>query len=152
VCMADRNRNYDEELARIMSGLAESTLGMSDEEMAEELREEGDAPERVADEVRGVLRRAVKAHRQRDLLAAQKAYEERLRRLGRKKYILPESAAGRRDLLMGLLAGNSNVRSLLTAQNRNFTDLPDAEVTSYLEQLHELGALEDPAGGEEEGR
>ncbi len=101
------DRNYDEELARIMDGLAESTLGMSDEEMAEELREEGDAPERVAEEVMGVLRRAVKAHRQRDLLAA---------------------------------------------QNRDFTELPDAEVTSYLEQLHDLGALVDPAGGEEEGR
>lgn len=150
--MADPDRNYDEDLARIMGGLAESTLGISDEEMAEELREEGDAPERVADEVRGVLRRAVKAHRQRDLLAAQRAYEERLRRLGRKKYALPESAAGRRDLLMGLLAGNPNVRSLLTAQNRDFTDLPDAEVTSYLEQLHELGVLDDPAGEKDKGQ
>jgi hypothetical protein len=150
--MADRDRNYDEELARIMNGLAESTLGISDEEMGEELREEGDVPERVADEVRGVLRRAVKAHRQRDLLAAQRRYEERLRHLGKKRYSLPESAEGRRDLLMGLLASNPNVRSLLTAQNRDFTDLPDTEVTSYLEQLYELGALDDPAGGEEKGR
>lgn len=150
--MADQTRNYDEELARIMNGLAESALEMSDGELAEELREEGEAPERVTDEVRGVLRRAIKAHRQRGLLTAQKAYEERLLRLGKKKHTLPDTAEGRRGLLMGLLAGNSNVRSLLTAQNRDFTDLPDAEVTSYLEQLHELGALEGPAGEEEEGR
>lgn len=150
--MADDARNYDEELARIMNGLAESTLEMSDEEMEEELRQEGDAPERVADEVRGVLRRAVKAHRQRNLLAAQKKYEDRLLRLGEKQYTLPDSAEGRRGLLVGLLAGNPDVRSLLTAQNRDFTDLPDSEVTSYLKQLHELGALDDPAGEEEEGR
>jgi hypothetical protein len=150
--MADRDRNYDEELARIMNGLAESALDVSDEDLAEELREEGDAPERVADEVRGVLRRAVKAHQQRDLLAAQRRYEERLLHLRGKKYSLPETAAGRRDLLMGLLAVNPNVRSLLTAQNRDFKDLPDAEVTSYLEQLDELGALDDPAGEKEKGR
>lgn len=146
--MADE-RDYDEELARIMNGLAESTLEISDAELDEELREEGDAPERVADEVRGVLRRAVKAHRQRDLIAAQKKYEERLLHLERKEYSLPDSAAGRRDLLVGLLAANSTVRSLLTAQHRDFTDLPDAEVTSYLKQLHELGALGAQAGGEE---
>lgn len=147
--MADK-RNYDEELARIMNGLAESSLEMSDEELEEELQEEGDAPERVAEEVRGVLRRAVKAHRQRNLLAAQKKYEERLLHLEEKKYSLPDSIEEQRGLLMGLLAANSNVRSLLTAQNRDFTDLPDSEVTSYLKQLHELGALDDPSGGKEE--
>lgn len=147
--MADE-RNYDEELARIMNGLAESTLEASDDELDEELREEGDAPERVAEEVRGVLRSAVKAHRQRNLLAAQKKYEDRLLHLEKKKYSLPDSIEDQRNLLMGLLASNSNVRSLLTAQNRDFTDLPDSEVTSYLKQLHELGALDDPAGGKEE--
>lgn len=147
--MADK-RNYDEELARIMNGLAESTLEMSDEELEEELREEGDAPERVAEDVRGVLRRAVKAHRQKNLLAAQKKYEERLIHLEKKKYSLPDSIEEQRGLLMGLLAGNSNVRSLLTAQNRDFTDLPDSEVTSYLKQLYELGAIDDLAGEKEE--
>lgn len=147
--MADK-RNYDEELARIMNGLAESTLEMSDEELEKELREEGDAPERVAEEVRGVLRRAVKAHRQRNLLAAQRKYKDRLLQLETKKYSLPDSIEDQRSLLMGLLAGNSNVSSLLTAQNRDFTDLPDSEVTSYLKQLYELGALDDPAGKKEE--
>jgi hypothetical protein len=147
--MADKTRNYDEELARIMNALAESTLEISEEELGEELREEGDAPERVAEEVRGVLRRAVKAHQQRNLLAAQKKYEDRLLHL-EKKYSLPDSVEEQRKLLMGLLATNSNVRSLLTAQNRDFTDLPDSEVTIYLKQLHELGALDNPSGEKEE--
>lgn len=148
--MADKPRNYDEELFRIMNGLAESTLEASAEEMDEELREEGDTPERVADEVRGILRRAVKVHRQQNLLAAQKKYEERLADIDKKKYSLPDSAEERRSLLIGLLATNPAARSLLTAQNRDFTDLPDTEVTSYLKQLHELGAIEDPNGEKKE--
>ena len=148
--MADKTRNYDEELAKIMNALAESTLEISEEELEEELREEGDAPERVAEEVRGVLRRAVKAHQQRNLLAAQKKYEDRLLHLEKKKYSLPDSVEEQRNLLMGLLATNSNVRTLLTAQNRDFTDLPDSEVTSYLKQLHELGALNATNGEKEE--
>lgn len=139
--MADNNRDYDEELARIMNGLSESTLRMSDEEIDEELRDEGDDPDRVADEVRSVLRRAVKAHRQRNLLSAQKQYEERILQFERKKYSLPDSVEEQRSLLMSLLASNPEVRLLLTAQNRDFIDLPDSEVTSYLKQLHELGAL-----------
>ncbi len=148
--MADKTRNYDEELARIMNALAESTLEISEEELDEELREDGDAPERVAEGVRGVLRKAVKSHQQRNLLAAQKKYEDRLLHLDKKKYSLPDSAEEQRNLLMGLLATNSNVRSLLTAQNRDFTDLPDSEVTSYLKQLHELGALDNTSGEKEE--
>lgn len=148
--MADKPRNYDEELFRIMNGLAESTLEASDEEVDEELREEGDAPERVADEVRGVIRRAIKGHRQRNLLAAQKKYEERLASIDKKKYSLPDSEEERRSLLIGLLTTNPAARSLLTAQNRNFTDLPDSEVISYLKQLYELGAIEGPIGEKKE--
>jgi hypothetical protein len=150
--MDDKGRNYDEELARIMNGLAESTLNMSDEELDKELREEGEEPERVVEEVRDVIRRAVKSHRQRNLLAAQRKYEDRILYLEKKKYSLPESVAEQRSLLTGLLANNANVRSLLTAQHRDFTDLPDSEVTSYLKQLNELGALADLAGEEEGGQ
>jgi hypothetical protein len=144
--MADKTRNYDEELARIMNGLAESTLGASDEELDEELAEEGDDPKLVANEIRSVLRRAIKTHRQRNLLEARKTYEERVSQLEKKKYSLPDSAEEQRSLLMSLLAGSPNVRSLLTAQNRDFSHLPDSEVTSYLIQLRELGALDDSAG------
>jgi hypothetical protein len=133
-----------------MNALAESTSEISEEELDEALREEGDAPERVAEEVRDVLRRAVKAHQQRNLLAAQKKYEDRLLHLDKRNYSLPDSVEEQRKLLMGLLATNSNVRSLLTAQHRDFTDLPDSEITSYLKQLHELGALNDTNGEKEE--
>jgi len=148
--MTDNKRNYDEELARIMNGLAESTLEMSDEEVEAEIRKEGDAPEQVVEEVRGLLRKSIKAHQQRNLLAAQEKYDDRLSYLENKKYSLPDSVEEQRGMLMGLLAGNSNVRNLLTAQNRDFTDLPDSEVTSYLKQLHELGALNDSSDRKEE--
>lgn len=142
--MADKPHNYDEELANLMNALAESTLEMSDEEVLAEIREEGEEPEKVAEEVRGVLKGATKSYRQRRLIEAQKRYDERIADLGGKKYSLPDSIEKQRNLLMGVLANNPGMRSsLLTAQNRDFTDLPDSEVTSYLKQLFDLGALDD---------
>jgi Fic family protein len=139
--MADKIRNYEEELAKIMNGLAESTLDLPENEIDEELRKEGDDPRLVAEEVRGVLRRAVKAHRQRHLIDAQKRYNERVLNLEKKEYSLPDSVEERQSLLIALLTNNPEIGSLLTAQNRDFTDLPDSEVTSYLNQLQELDVM-----------
>lgn len=148
--MADRERNYEEELENLLEGVAEHTLNMSDEEIAAEIREEGGDPERVAEETRDVLRRAVKAHRQRKLVEAQARYDERTAAMIERKYSLPDSLEEQRELLMSLLARNPQMQSaLLTAQHRDFKDLPDSEVTSYLKQLQDLGALDEVARDEE---
>jgi hypothetical protein len=149
--MPDKLRNYEEELNNLVEGVAEYTLDMSDEEIQSEIREEGDDPNGCAEETRDVLRKAVKAFKQRGLIDAQRRYEERLETFSNNEYSLPESVEDQRELLMNLLAGNSQMRAdLLTAQNRDFKDLPDAEVTSYLKQLQSLTALDElPLSGDE---
>lgn len=142
--MPNNVRNYEEELNNLTDGVAEYTLDMSDEEIQSEIREEGDDPDRSAEETKDVLRKAVKAFKHRELLEAQRRYEERVAAFSRNEYPPPESVEDQRELLMNLLAGNSQMKAeLLTAQNRDFKDLPDSEVTSYLKQLQSLAALDD---------
>lgn len=58
-----KKRDYEQELADIYNGLAESVLDATDEEIEEEIRAEGLDPEEEAEKVRRILRDAVKNHR-----------------------------------------------------------------------------------------
>ncbi len=137
--MADKPRDYNEDLATIMNAMAESTLDMTDEEIECEIREEGDDPNAVAERVRDVLREAVNACRQRILLESQKQYDERIATLRTKKYKMPGLPEERREMISTLLAANPALGyGLLTAQFRDFKNLPDEDIEIYLGQLLEL--------------
>src|SRR5437899_1789117 len=58
--MSDKPRNYEKDLRAIYNGLAESILSASDEEILEEVREEGLDPDKEAERVRNVLLSAVR--------------------------------------------------------------------------------------------
>jgi hypothetical protein len=144
--MVDRPRKYDDELAGIMDAIAESVLEIPDEELEAEIGEEAGQVE----ETRNLLLNAVKAYRQRNLLEAERRYNERAALMQRKKYDIPESVHEQRDLLFSLLASNPTARSLLTAQHRDFSDLPDDEIANYLKHLIELGVTIPPTNSEDD--
>jgi hypothetical protein len=140
--MSDKTRNYEQELASLMDNLAESVFEMSDDDVRAEMNENGDS----TDGVRGILRQAIKDCQQRNLIEAQQRYDERIAALSRKKFSLPESIQEMREMLNSILTSNPAVGSaLLTAQHRDFSDLPDEEVPGYLKQLFELGVIDDRA-------
>ncbi len=140
--MSDKTRNYEQELANLMDNLAESVFEMSDDEVRAEMKENGDSTDAVC----GILRQAVKDCQQRNLIEAQQRYDERIAALSKKKFSLPESIQEMREMLNSILTGNPAVGSaLLTAQHRDFSDLPDEEVPGYLKQLFELGVVDDSA-------
>lgn len=149
--MSDKPRNYNNDLASIMNAIAESTHDMTDEEIESEIREEGGDPDAIAGRVQDVLRAAVKSCRQRPLLEAQKQYEERVAELRVKKYQIPDSLDEQRKMIGVLLTANPQFSSgLLTAQFREFKELPDEEVEPCLRQLLELTETTDAADSEEE--
>jgi hypothetical protein len=149
--MADKPRNYEEEYSNIMNALAEFTFEMSDEEVEAEIREDDDDPEGSGGQVKKIRHEAIKAHQQRHLLEAQQQYAERIAAMKEKKYDLPESPEERRTLLMAFLSNRPEIGSaVLTAQHRDFKDLTDADVESYLKQFHELGAMDATAKTGEE--
>lgn len=127
-----------------MYALAESVAEASDEDILTETQEEGKNPEVVAERARNVLLGAVKDFRQRRLVEAQRQYELHIADMEKKKDILPTTTGERRKLLDLMLSRQPVIRSaLLTFQHRDFRDLTDDDVGSYLRQLQELGAFED---------
>jgi hypothetical protein len=140
--MPDKSRDYELELFNVMSAMGDIEFEMSEEELLDELRQEGKDIEKEAEYVREVFKTAIKEYRQAPLREAQKKYEEHLSKIETRDFELPETAPERRNLLSGLLARKPEFGSLLTAQHRDFKDVTDADVESYLKQLIELGALE----------
>ena len=148
--MSDESRDYDSDLANIMNALAESTLDAPLDEIESEIREDGKDPNAVAERVQQVISDAVKACQQRPLLEAQKRYEERLAAVKTTNYEIPDSPEEQRKMITTLLAANPELSSgLLTAQFRDFTELADEDVGSYLKQLLELMEADAPTDSEE---
>lgn len=139
--MRDKN-DYDEQLANIMNSLADSVLDLSDEELLAELRKEGVDPQAEAERTRQFLRQVSKAHRMRKLENAQLIYEKQVAEMRSKRYDLPTSSSKQRELLAAVFAARPDMQSaFLTAQHRNFEELSDTDVESFLKQLKELGVL-----------
>lgn len=87
----------------------------------------------------------MKEYQQAPLREAQRKYEEHLSSMFKKDFHLPKSPEERRNLLDGFLASRPEIgSSLLTGAHREFRDLTDADVESYLKQLLELGAFDSP--------
>jgi hypothetical protein len=134
--MSDKARNYEQEIANLTDSLSEAVFEMSDDEVRADIKETGD----TTDTVRHILLQAFKDYRQRNLIEAQHRYQERAEAMKRKNFSLPDSIQGMRDLLNSFLIRNPIVgASLLTAQHRDFNDLPDEDLPGYLKQLVELG-------------
>src|ERR1051326_3632116 len=137
--MTDKPRDYEQELADIMNALAESTLEMSDEEIAIEISDEGLDPQVVAMHVRDILKNTVKSCQQRLLIEAERQYEEKIGAMNLASYDIPESPDARRDLITSILASNPQLdRGLLTAQSRDFNSLPDEDLRAFVIQLMSL--------------
>ena len=151
--MTDKLRNYEQELADIMNALAESTLEMSDEEIAIEIREEGFDPQVVATHVRETLKNTFKSCQQRLLIEAERQYEEKINAMQVDSYDIPELPSAQRALIDSILASNPQlVRGLLTAQSRDFNQLPDEDLRVFVIQLMSLvdaGVLNSEEGAPE---
>ena len=133
--MADKMRDYEQELTRFMNGMAEAVADMSDEEVTQELAE-GPVD---SEQVRKLLRDAIKECQQRPLVEAQKRYEEHVAALGSDEFEVPGGLDEQREMITSILASNPQIGAgLLTAQYRDFTELPDEDVESYLRQLMKL--------------
>ena len=133
-----------------MNALAESVAEASDEEILEEARAQGEDPAESAGRVRNVLLDTAKAYLQRRLREAQQQYEAHIAAMRGRTYHLPASANERWRLFDLVLSREPAMRSALTAQYREFTNLTDSDVESCLKQLEELGLLDElPKPGEE---
>ncbi len=136
--------NLDREaFRRIVDGVVESILEASEEELDEDLRARGEDPEEVVRRTTAVAEAAVERHRgKKRLRRARQEYETRVAEIESREYHLPESMAEQRRLLAAVFHARPKVAGMVTLQFRDLRGLPDADVTSCLRQLAELGVLD----------
>ena len=105
------------------------------------VREEGRAPEDVAAQTRQLLQNTMKKFRQRALVAAREEHEREQARFAAIKCELPKNPKERRQLLDALIAQHQQAGQVLTAQHRDFAEMTDEDVESWLQQFGALGLL-----------
>jgi len=133
---------HREELERIFDALAESVLEATDEEIQDEMRQEGLEPAKVAEVTRSILLDAATSFEKRKLREARQAYERRRAEITEGRHRLLDFAEERRNLFMRLLALQPQLSAALTLQYRDFQDFTDDEIESLLEQIQVLGLLD----------
>jgi len=149
--MTDK-KNYDDQLAAIMNAAADSILELSEEELLAEEREAGVDPLKEAERIRDGLRRVSKLLRLRKLEAADQVYHENVRRLRSSQHQLPDTPTKRRELLAAVFAAKPDMRSVMvTTQHRDFDQLTDGDIETFLKQLADLGILDSFKSGEPQG-
>lgn len=135
---SDSQKNRDEYF-NVMNALADSVVEMSDAEIDEEIKEEGDNTE----ETRNVLLNSVKLARQHALREARKQYTSNLQKFQNLTFKLPATPSEKRGLLQSMLGSISQTQQLaLTGQFREFEDLADEDLDGILQQLFALSAEE----------
>ncbi len=136
-----RKRSKEEEqLERLYEQLAESVLSLSDSDL---LSIYSESAEKDAQPVSRLVQQATTAVRKKKLADAKGAYEQQVAAMRSRHYEIPATAPRRRELLMSAISRQPSVRSVLTAQFRDFKEMSDADVESALKQLFELGLLKD---------
>jgi hypothetical protein len=130
------------ELRALHEALADSVLSSSDDDLIEEVRQEGLDPDAVADRTRALLLTTVKTFQQRALVAARQQHQEETARLATRRFRLPASPAERRQLLEAVIAQHQQAGQMLIAQHREFKEMTDEDVESWLQQFGHLGLLD----------
>ena len=138
----DNKKTNSERLEAMFDALAESICNESDGELLEDLRQEGVDPEAEANRLKDMMLDTLKAFQQRGLVSAQEGYRRRVEQLEKKKYPIPESRQAQRSLLSFVLQ-QPQYAGLVTAQYRDLKDLSDEDIETCLEDLAELGILDE---------
>jgi hypothetical protein len=115
---------------------------LTDEELLAEVREEGQSPEEVAKQTRMLLQSTVKKFKQRALVSAKEQHQLQEARYAGVRFQLPTNPAERRQLLDAVIARHQQAGRMLTAQHRDFTEMTDDDVESWLQQFGALGLLD----------
>ena len=132
-------------LEAIVDALDVADREATDDEILEEARAEGVDTALQAARMKSALLDAVQSFKQRRLREAQAAYKRESAALEQRSqaYRIPTSPEAKRELFGAIVARQPQYASMYTTQHREFQDLTDADIESYLEELAELGILDD---------
>ena len=135
-------KTQSEKLEAMFDALGESVCNEGADAILEDLRQESVHPEAEATRLKTIMLDTLKAFQQRGLVAAREGYRLRVEQLEKNKYPIPESQEERRSLFSFVLQ-QPQYAGLITAQYRDLKDLSDEDIETYLEDLAELGILDE---------
>lgn len=139
--MGDKAKNDSERLARIIDGLGDHILNATDDEILQAAREESRKPAETSARVKGILRQAVRAQEQVELIAARAGYRRQAAAMAEATFELPKTTEGRRNLFMAAMNQLPQLQVAFTAQNRDFKDLSDHDIEVQLRKMALLDLL-----------
>ncbi len=135
-------KNDVERLQSLIDAVEESILSASDEEIVEDVRLEGRDPQAAAGAVRSMIGAQIKAQRQQKLKAARAGYVRTSTKIRSPLARLGDPAA-RRTFLDNLLSRRDDLPDGLTMAFREGKEMSDDDVSSLLDDLANLGLLEE---------
>ena len=135
--------SHEKDICSLFAALADNVESVSDEELLAEVRDDGCNPEEVGHEMRVFIENTVKAFKQRALIAAKEQHQREKARLTGAALRVPPGAGERLQLLNTIIARQQQAGRMLTAQNREFREMTDEDVESWLQQFAALGLVDD---------
>ena len=135
-----------ERLRALLDAVEQSIFTATDQEILEDIRDEGRDPQAVADEVRRLIGSRLATHRRQKLAAARKGYRQVVSATPQPaRQLMPEDPAVQRALLASIVATHAGIPRAITLAFRDGKHVSDEDVRSTLEDLAELGFLDDEA-------
>ena len=132
-------------LDRLADAFVEDILGLSDEEILAEMREDNRDPEKLADEMRTLFERTIQEEGKAKLAAAKMAVAKAQASDGA---VVKISSAKRRRY-QAMLAKNTELSKNLTMAAREGEGASKRNIDSMIDDLAELGAFDDEDGESE---
>lgn len=140
-----------EAYARLIHLAADSAFEATDEEIADEMAEAGEDLDENAERLRAKMLEAAERGRKQRLKVLRRRWKRHAARIQELDHGLPETPAERLDLLYMVVEAEPAMRQQITVQHKDLKDLTDADVTRFLNQLAELGALDHLLDEEDDG-
>ena len=131
------------QLEAVLEALGQHIESATDEEFLEQAKDSGENLAAISRDVKSVFQDQLKAFRRLRRDAVRHAHQARVDAQSASRRSLPKTFDEKRALLNTVLASRPQFREMLTAQHRNFSDLTDEDLDSYLEELSDLGVLDE---------
>ena len=135
--------SQEEKLHSLFEALADSVENLSDEELLAEVHDDGQNSDDITQQMRMVVRNTVKIFKQRALIAAKEQHQREEAHLAAAAFTLPATSAERWELLRQIIAQQQQAGRMVIAQNRDFKEMTDDDVESWLQQFGALGLMVD---------
>jgi hypothetical protein len=135
------NEKTTRQLGRVADALVEGLMDLTDEDLLAEVREDGEDPESLARQAAEAISSATLRTGKTKMALAKAAYEAMNKQ--RSATVLKFSLIQKRQIINGFIANDYNITKKMTVAARNGDALSEHEIDSFINDLLELGAIDD---------